>query len=125
MLRGASAAALLGAAALALTGCTAAASVDDTTWGEINSQGKPFMTFTADGGAFGNDGCNVVNGTWKEDKGTVTFGPLASTMMFCEGVDTWLSNATGATVKGNTITFVGEDGKEIGSLEKATFNAPK
>lgn len=124
-LRGAAAAALLGAAALVLTACSGSPSVADTSWGKIDTRGEASMTFTADGGAFGSDGCNVVNGKWSEEKGTVTFGPLASTMMFCEGVDTWLTGATTAVAKGDTITFSDKDGKELGSLPKTEFTAPK
>lgn len=124
-LRGAAAAALLGAAALMLTACSGASSVEDTSWGKLDTRGEPSMTFTADGGAFGSDGCNVVNGKWSEEKGTITFGPLASTMMFCEGVDTWLSTATTAVAKGDTITFSDEAGKEIGTLPKTEFNDPE
>ena len=123
--RGAAAAALLGAAALVLTACSGTASVADTSWGKLDTRGEPSMTFTKDGGAFGSDGCNVVNGKWTEEKGTVTFGPLASTMMFCEGVDTWLSTATTAVATGDKITFSDEAGKEIGSLKKTEFTAPK
>lgn len=124
-LRGTAAAALLGAAALVLTACSGSTSVGDTSWGTIDAQGEPAMTFTADGKAFGTDGCNIINGSWTEEKGKVTFGPLASTMMFCEGVDTWLSGASTAVVEGDKITFNDEDGKKIGSLKKTEFTAPK
>ncbi len=123
--RGATAAALLGAAALVLTACSGSASVADTSWGTLDTRGEPAMTFTADGKAFGTDGCNIVNGTWTEEKGKITFGPLASTMMFCEGVDTWLTGASTAVVEGDKISFSDEEGKKIGSLKKTEFTAPE
>ncbi|KAM9863616.1 META domain-containing protein [Leucobacter sp. BZR 635] len=123
--RSIAAAALLGAAALLLTACSGSPSVSDTSWGKLDTRGEPSMTFTADGAAHGSDGCNIVNGKWTEEKGTVTFGPLASTMMFCEGVDTWLTGATTAVAEGDKITFSDEDGKELGSLQKTEFTAPK
>ncbi|GAA1328257.1 META domain-containing protein [Leucobacter albus] len=123
--RGLAASALLGAAALVLTACAGSPSVADTTWGKIDTEGEPAMTFTADGGAHGSDGCNIVNGKWTEKDGKVMLSQLASTMMFCEGVDTWLSQAATAVAKGDTITFNDESGKEIGSLTKAEFTAPE
>lgn len=123
--RSVAAAALLGATALLLTACSGAASVADTSWGKLDTRGETSITFTADGGAHGSDGCNIINGKWTEEKGTVTFGPLASTMMACEGVDTWLGGAATAVAEGDKITFSDEDGKEIGSLDKTEFTAPK
>ena len=116
--------AVAAAAALTLTACSgspASASVSDTTWGSPDSAGKPFITFTADGKAGGNDGCNIVGGSWTEKDGSVSLDGLFSTMMFCEGVDTWLSTATSAVVEGDTITFSDEKGAEVGSLEKTKF----
>lgn len=123
--RGVTAAALLGAAALLLTACSGTASVSDTSWGKLDTRGEASMTFTADGAAHGSDGCNIVNGKWTEEKGTVKLGQLASTMMFCEGVDTWLTGAATAVAEGDTLTFSDEAGKEIGSFKKTEFTAPK
>ena len=119
--RGMAPAALLGAAALLLTACSGTTSVADTSWGKPDVQGETAISFAADGSAFGSDGCNLVTGTWKEDKGTITFGPLASTMMYCEGVETWLTDATTATMKGDTITLSDKDGKEVGTLQQTDF----
>lgn len=44
---------------------------------------------------------------------------MHSTMMFCEGVDTWLSQAHTGTVEGDTLTILNEQGDEIGTLERA------
>ena len=74
----------------------------------------------ADGGTVtGSDGCNQLNGTWKVDGSEVEFGPFAATMMACEDVDTWLSGASSATVDGDEMTVLDENGKEVGTLKKA------
>lgn len=118
-------AALLAAAALTLTACSGngTASIAETSWGNLKKQGEPFVTFEKDGKVHGNDGCNVMNGEWTEKDGTVTFSPLATTMMFCEGVDTWLSGSATAVTKGDKITFSDDQGKEIGSLNKTDFES--
>lgn len=122
-------AALVVAAAFALAGCSGGAdapvSVADTTWGTPDTEGKPVITFTADGGLGGNDGCNVFGGNWSETQNGVEISDVFSTMMFCEGVDTWLTEANAAVVDGDTITFSDEDGKELGSLDKSEFTAPE
>ena len=38
--------------------------------------------------------------------------------MFCEGVDTWLSNAATARIDNNTMTVMNADSQEIGMLER-------
>ena len=47
------------------------------------------------------------------------FGQLASTMMFCEGVDTWLSQAATATRQGATLTVLNDAGTPIGTLKRS------
>ena len=125
----AAAGALLAAAAFTLAGCASSAdtpaTVADTTWGTPDTEGKPVITFAADGGLGGNDGCNVFGGSWSETKDGVKIEDVVSTMMFCEGVDTWLSTATTAVATGDKITFSDEAGKEIGSLKKTEFTAPE
>ncbi len=107
------------AIALTLTGCATAAPDVTGTWGEPDVAGKPSLELTSSGEVSGTDGCNRLMGSYTVEGNTVTFGELASTMMFCEGVDTWLVGAATATVSGDEMTVFNSDGKNIGSLEKA------
>jgi len=43
---------------------------------------------------------------------------MGSTMMYCEGVDTWLTQGTTAVVQGDALVVSDEDGKEIGTLDR-------
>jgi len=54
----------------------------------------------------------------------IEFGPLASTLMACEGVDTWLGSATAATIDGSTMTLTDQGGKTIGTLERQPTSSP-
>ncbi|WP_104170046.1 MULTISPECIES: META domain-containing protein [unclassified Cryobacterium] len=109
------------AVALGLTGCsTGADSADVTgTWGTPDASGTPGLELKADSSVTGTDGCNRLVGTWSMSGDTVEFGTFASTLMACEGVDTWLGGASTATVAGSTMTIQDADGDEFGTLERA------
>lgn len=111
--------ATLAATALALGGCSSAPGTVVGTWGDPDANAKPWMTFEEDGSYSGNDGCNGLGGNWTEEGGTVDLGQMRSTLMFCEGVDTWLSLAAEAKLDGDTLTFTGQDGSEIGELTRS------
>jgi heat shock protein HslJ len=112
-------------AALAFTrsGCatTAGGAGNDATgsWGKVDVQNEPSLDLAEGGKLSGTDGCNRLMGTWTQDGDTVTFSELASTMMACEGVDTWLGQATSGTVSGSTMTLLDADDKTIGTLERS------
>lgn len=125
-------AALLAAAAgaaLLLAGCSGPASSAPSetsqapniagAWGDAAESGAPSLELAKDGTLTGTDGCNRLMGSWKQNGATLTFGDLASTRMACLDVDTWLSGARTATVSGSTMTVLGEDGAEIGTLDRA------
>src|SRR5690554_6190360 len=82
-------------AALAVLGLTACgggtASSIVGVWGEPEVPEQTSVEFFAGGTFSGTDGCNQVSGDWSADGDAVEFGPMISTMMFCEGVDTWLT----------------------------------
>jgi len=42
---------------------------------------RPWLTFEGDGQVFGSGGVNRLRGTWSIDGDSLTFGPLASTLM--------------------------------------------
>lgn len=110
------------ALALSLSACGGAASADDFLgiWGTPDTAGEPSIGFEADGAYSGNDGCNVIGGEYTlEDDGTIDLGAMHMTMMYCEGVDDWLSSSTTAKLDGSdTLVFFDEGGAEIGKLSR-------
>lgn len=106
-------------AALTLTGCSAASSSAVGNWGDASQSDQPSLELSKDGKVTGTDGCNRLMGSFTEEGDTVQFKQLASTMMFCEGVDTWLSKADTATVSGDILTVNDETGAQIGTLARA------
>lgn len=113
------AAAALAAATLTLVGCASGdTSKAQGTWGTANVTGEPWLVLEADGSFNGSDGCNGVSGTYTVSSDTVTLDDMGSTLMFCEGVDTWLSNAATARIDNNTMTVMNADAQEIGTLER-------
>lgn len=102
----------------ALTACSSEGGLASPV-GDWRSEENPEVTLTIDedGSVSGSDGCNrIVGGEANISGSDVEFNALATTLMFCEGVDTWLSTATSATVDGETLNVYGVDGTEIGKL---------
>lgn len=112
--------AVAAAAALGLAACSGAAPSVVGTWGASETQGEPSLTFDEDGGYSGSDGCNRVMGSWEADGKTVDLGVMASTLMFCEGVDTWLSQGATAEIDGDTLVVFDQGGEQLGSLERSS-----
>jgi heat shock protein HslJ len=103
-----------------------AASLAGTSWMLTQQDGQPVSSgvtitagFGADGNVSGSGGCNNYNGAYTVEGGSITFGPLASTMMACpepqmgaetaylgalEKVNTWM-------VEGTTLTLGGPGGQ--------------
>ena len=111
-------AAALGAALL-LSACAAGPAEQPNpvgTWG-ATEQGKPQLVLEEGGTLHGTDGCNRLVGTWEESDGKVVFGPLAGTRMFCEGVDTWLSDATSAKIVSGSLEIFNAKDASIGTLK--------
>ncbi|WP_456824234.1 META domain-containing protein [Cellulomonas sp. P5_E12] len=120
---------LVAAVGVVLAGCTSSGSGDDSgtalsakdvtgEWSQPKSEPLVYLELIEAGTVSGSDGCNQLNGTWKIDGSTIEFGPFAATMMACDGVDTWLSGASSATVSGDVLTVLDDGGKKIGTLEK-------
>ena len=108
-------------AALALAACSSGGGDSESvvgTWGDTDAQGQPSLVFEKGGSYAGTDGCNNVGGDWTAEGSTIDLGNMFSTLMFCEGVDTWLVEATSAELSGDTLTFHDRDGAEIGTLER-------
>lgn len=106
-----------------LTGCLSSASSDTNvvgTWGDASLPQTPSLEFdgTADSGRYaGTDGCNRLMGEYTATSdGTIDLGMMASTEMYCEGVDDWLRFARTARIEATTMTLFDEEGAKIGSL---------
>lgn len=92
--------------------------VEGTSGGQAITPGAAApVTLELDGDAvFGNSGCNTYRGTAAIDGAELSFGPLASTMMFCEdsmevenAYLAALDAVTGAARAGDELTLTGED----------------
>ncbi|QNE36351.1 META domain-containing protein [Leifsonia shinshuensis] len=111
---------LVAVAALALlAGCagTPSGAALVGTWGSTAAS-QPNLTIENDGAFSGTDGCNRLTGKGSIDGDTITFGPIASTMMACTGVDEWLGKASSGTAKGSTLVVYDINGSQIGTLDK-------
>lgn len=107
----------------ATTGCQGGVGSGDEpvsavgTWGR-DGAGQPQLVLEEDGRLHGTDGCNRLMGSWQEDDRQIVFGEVATTMMYCEGVDTWLSGLSTATIDRSTMHIADRAGNEIGTLER-------
>ncbi|WP_421741214.1 META domain-containing protein [Cellulomonas sp.] len=111
---------LAGAALAACAdGSAGSAPVEDVAgvWGMQDTEGIASLELAEDGTATGTDGCNRMVGTWEQNDTQVAFGEWATTRMACQSVDTWLSLAVKATLEGENLVFVDENGIEIGTLQ--------
>lgn len=86
--------------------------------------GKARFTLAADGTAGGNLGCNRFSAPAAVEGSSVTFGPLTTTRMACEGpageVERTLTGLFGSgpltwQVKGTQLTLTAPDGKGLGA----------
>ena len=110
-------------AAVALSGCAASSGDGSSTpWArgaESDEADAPSLTLAEGGELTGTDGCNQLSGSWElKDDDLVYFGSVASTRMACPDVDVWLDKLSQATISGSTMTILGQDGAEIGQLER-------
>ncbi|WP_285115004.1 META domain-containing protein [Leifsonia sp. fls2-241-R2A-40a] len=112
--------AAVAAVVLMLAGCAGTPSGNAVVgrWGSTAS-GKPNLNIESDGTFSGSDGCNTLNGKGLIDGDQITFGPIASSLMACDNVDTWLSKAATGNVKGSTMTVLDDGGSTIGTLARS------
>ena len=86
-------------------------------WVESNTPTAPFLSIQADGRYSGNDGCNVLTGSWEQaDDEAILLRPGAMTLMACEGVDQWLNQAVQGRVRAGVMTLQSADGAVLGQL---------
>jgi len=84
------------------------------------------IEFKSDGGLNGSVGCNSFSGNFKAKDDGLTFGPVASTMMFCEGpvgdqeltTLTVFQTSAKFVLDGSKLTITSADGKSVIMLEK-------
>lgn len=93
----------------------------------VSAAAVPTLEFGQDGAVHGSGGCNNFHGTYTTTEDTLSFGPLATTMMYCEqeGImeqeSTFLSQLEGAasfSIDGGQLHLLNEAGSLI-----ALFNA--
>lgn len=100
--------------------------LEGTSWSliEVNDQPNidgtdPTLIFEADR-VGGNGSCNSFGGDYEVGNGKLTFGPIASTLMYCEGfMDqeaaylTALQEAAGYQIMGGNLQILNADGQVI------------
>lgn len=94
--------------------------VDDWS-GATDGQNGPVpvsLAFRDDGTLGGNDGCNTLFGEWSPTRDGAVVEQLASTLIFCMGVDTWLSGADRFVVDGDRLHVFDDQGTELGTLHR-------
>lgn len=101
---------------LCLTGCSSGEEVFPGTWGS-DASGEPNLTIDDDSSFAGTDGCNRLNGQGTISGDTFRFGNFTTTLMACEGVDTWLSKASTAKVIDGDLVVYDQNDEKIGTLE--------
>ena len=129
---------LLSVMAIALAACSPAKSASIVGEWTLESYGDPAnptpsapdvetsIIFGEDGQVNGTVGCNGFGGDYKAGDGTITFGALFSTLMFCEGaageqeqvVLAALVGTTSYSLNGNTLTVTSADGSSVVVLVK-------
>ncbi|WP_285114234.1 META domain-containing protein [Leifsonia sp. fls2-241-R2A-40a] len=108
---------LIVAGVLALSGCSSASDAFTGSWGST-AQGQPNLTIKDDGTFSGSDGCNAMSGKGSVSGDTFTFGPFASTLKACDGVNPWLSRASTAKVSGDNLVIYANGGQKVGTLPR-------
>lgn len=88
-------------------------------WG-IEERGQTSLEFVLeDFRVSGSDGCNRIFGFWElQDDGSVELKQMASTMMFCQDIDTWMSGASTVNVIAGVLVVANEEVTVIGSLAR-------
>ena len=120
LLRTLLAAAAIAASAMTLSACAPSdPSIVLGSWGVPDAAGERWLTFEEGGTFNGSDGCNGMFGEYRVSGDRVELSDVGSTLMFCEGVDTWLSTAARGEVVGDELVLFNGDGTEIGTLPRS------
>lgn len=108
-------AALILGVMIPLSGCAASDPSPVGTWGESDGA---YLELASDGALTGSDGCNRLMGKWEAEGTTVSFIGVATTMMACVDVDTWLSALDTAAVGADELAVFDVAGEQIGALPR-------
>ena len=90
------------------------------------------IVFKEDGKIEGNVGCNGFGGDYTVEGNTITFGPIVSTLMFCEGpvgdqetaTLNVLAETVSYTIEGDTLTITSSDGSAVIVLSQKSSTYP-
>jgi heat shock protein HslJ len=88
------------------------------TWGDAGTPTEPSLELAENGSFVGMDGCNRLRGAWRNDDGAIRFTDVASTLMACTNIDTWLSALATGSIEGKQMTVFDSGGAEIGKLTR-------
>lgn len=116
--------------ALFLAACGAfgsSAELEGTSWKLVEIAGQPVVTgstptlsFDEQGQAGGNGSCNSFGGEYQAGNGKLTFGPLMSTLMYCENTMEQetaylaaLQEAAGYEIKDGTLLILDANGQVV------------
>lgn len=85
---------------------------------EIDADGDPHLTFSADGTVVGDDGCNALAGTWTQDPdGRINLATRTETANACGKMDAWLGQGQSADIRDDFLYVNGEAGTATGGLK--------
>jgi hypothetical protein len=89
------------------------------TW-EAGADGATSLQLSPDGTVTGNDGCNVLSGSWTQDsEGEISLDLLTEATKTCDGADAWLGRGRSADIVEGYMYVNGEAGSAIGGLQPA------
>ena len=96
----------------------------DTSWSLIEVNGQPILDGTnptlvfEEDRAGGNGSCNAFGGHYTAENGKLTFGPIESTLMYCEGTMdqesayfSALQEAAGYQIRGGNLQILDAGGQ--------------
>lgn len=102
-------------------------SLAGSEWGFENS--TQFIAFKSKGEVIGSGGCNNFFGTYKQEGQALTFGPLASTKKFCQGLMdaeslflTSLHDTRQYKATHLEMSFIGENGDVLLQLRRKDWD---
>ena len=78
--------------------------------GQVLADVRPTIAFSGDGTVTGNAGCNTFNGTYTAEGSDLTFSPLATTRMACEGAADTIEQAFLPALQATSAYEITSDG---------------
>ena len=81
--------------------------------GQVLADVRPTIAFSGDGTVTGNAGCNTFNGSYTAEGSNLTFSPLATTRMACEGAADTVEQAFLPALQATTAYEITSDGNLV------------